>query len=64
MSDDENTPKKKRLNRRSFMASVLGGAAVAGGGRAPIPRGAPGPQRATRPTRSDTRPHPRPGRSL
>ena len=31
MSDEDNKPKKKPLNRRSFMASVLGGAAVAGG---------------------------------
>ena len=45
MSDDDNKPRKKPLNRRSFMASILGGAAVAGGASSLIAGEAQAPQR-------------------
>ena len=54
MSDEDNKPKKKPLNRRSFMASVLGGAAVAGGASSLIAGEARAQQRPTGRTDGDS----------
>ena len=54
MSDDDNKPRKKPLNRRSFMASVLGGAAVAGGASSLIAGEAQAQQRPTGRSDSDS----------
>lgn len=54
MSDEDNKPRKKPLNRRSFMASVLGGAAVAGGASALIAGEAQAQQRPTGRSDSDS----------
>ena len=54
MTDETDNPNKKRLHRRSFMASVLGGVAVAGGASALIAGSARAQQRPTGRSDSDS----------
>lgn len=54
MSDEENTSKKKPLNRRSFMATVVGGVTVAGAASTLIAGQAKAQQRPTGRTDSDS----------
>ena len=54
MTDEADKPKKKPLNRRSFMASVVGGAAVVGGASTLIAGSAHAQQRPTGRTDSDS----------